>query len=277
MPTEYRPDTPAGKPFANSSGLLLYILPSPLIFKLLVSLLIIDLGKIAFSTAALFFFYSAAHLTRTTLLRLQEQPTYRPQNIKDNRLWAAIYITVGVLIVMMMLKASIPRTLVMAACGFIGYYLAYGLPQRQEKPALDDNAIPEATRKALKAAYADLETIEALNKQLTQAEDQAMRQTLDNVLEQSYVIMDLLVQTPQDAGRARRFLNVYINRIKEILQQYLKLAAHGKADNLRERLSATLTEVEQAFREKKSQLLDDDQFKLDVQLEVLDEQIKHED
>lgn len=279
MPKEYKHDMPSGKLSLKQNGALLYILPAPLFIKLVIVIFQAKLLPIVYVVAALFFFYSGAHMTRTTLARLRNHDPKRRQKLKDERLLAAVYITVGVAILMMHGGHRLPLVFVMVSSAFMGYTLLYGLSDRSTPttPPIDEQEMPSATRQAIKAAYADLETIESLGQSLKKNNENDMAQTLDKVLEQSYVIMDLLVKTPEDAGRARRFLNVYINRIKEILTQYLKLAQHGKADDLRSRLNTTLVEVEQAFREKKSQLLDDDIFKLDIQLEVLDEQIKHED
>lgn len=279
MPKEYKHDMPSGKLSLKQNGALLYILPAPLFIKLVIVIFQAKILPIIYVVAALFFFYSGAHMTRTTLARLRNHDPKRRQKLKDERLLAAVYITVGVAILMMHGGHRLPLVFVMVSSAFMGYTLLYGLSDRSTPttPPIDEQEMPSATRQAIKAAYADLETIESLGQALKKNNENDMAQTLDKVLEQSYVIMDLLVKTPEDAGRARRFLNVYINRIKEILTQYLKLAQHGKADDLRSRLNTTLVEVEQAFREKKSQLLDDDIFKLDIQLEVLDEQIKHED
>ncbi len=273
MPQEYRH---APIPAQSMKGVMLYILPSPLILKLLLNIISPNLVKLLLTAGALFFFYAAAHMTRMTFLRLQQQTPHRPTKIKDDRTLAAIYLTIGVLILMFMLRRPMIVWAIMAASAFIGYKLVYGLSEKVVKPEAQFEHMPKATQTAIKTAYADLETIETLGQQLNTPTDKPLFDSLNKVIEQSYVIMDLLVKTPEDAGRARRFLNVYINRIKEILQQYLKLSQHDRADKVRERLLNTLNEVEQAFREKKSQLLDDDIFKLDIQLEVLDEQIKGE-
>lgn len=278
MPQEYRHGAPSGQPNLIAQGILLYVLPSPLVLKLILSILWFNLTNIAFCGAALFFFYSAAHLTRTSLLRLRETPKHKLAAVQDNRHWGAIYVTVGVLILALLLvRRPWLVSFFMSACAFVGYWWVYGLPEKAKEVTIDYDGMPQATREAIKQAYTDLDEITALGQQLTREQDKPLAQTLDKVIEQSYVIMDLLVETPKDVGRARRFLNVYVNRIKEILQQYIKLTQHGKAEHLRQRLADTLTAVEKAFREKRSQLLDDDLFKLDIQLEVLDEQIKHED
>lgn len=275
MPQEYRH---APIPAYSMKGIMLYILPAPLFLKLIANLISPNLMKLLLTAGALFFFYSAAHLTRMTFLRLQQQVPHRPTKIKDDRTLAAIYLTIGVLILMLMMRRPIIVWAIMGASAFIGYQLVYGLSVKtvkiQEKAQFEN--MPKATQTAIKTAYADLETIETLGQQLNTPTDKPLFDSLNQVIEESYVIMDLLIKAPEDAGRARRFLNVYINRIKEILQQYLKLSQHDRADNVREKLLTTLNEVEQAFREKKSELLDDDVFKLGIQLEVLDEQIKGE-
>lgn len=276
MPQEYRHDMPNPAKF-NLHGLLLYILPAPLVIKLLASILVLNPFKLLLSAGALFFFYSAAHLTRTTLLRLAHNRLRpKPAQVKDYRQWAMIYVGVGLLILMFLIKRPLLPSLIMVACGMIGYYLTYGIREPAPESPVDFDAMPKATREAIQGAYADLEHIETLAQQLTDNNDKVIAKNVDKVVEQSYKILALLSRSPNDAGRARRFLSVYTNRIKEILAQYLSLSQHGKADNFRQRLQDVLAETHKAFSQQESKLLDDDQFKLDVQLEVLDEQIKNE-
>lgn len=276
MPQEYRHDMPNPAKF-NLRGLLLYILPAPLVLKLLISIIALNPLKLLLSAGALFFFYSAAHLTRTTLIRLdQNRLRPKPVRVMDYRQWGMIYIGVGLLILMFLIKRPLLPSLVMVACGMIGYYLTYGIREPAPEQPVDFDTMPKATREAIQGAYADLDHIESLAEKLTDPSDKAIAQNVDKVVEQSYKILSLLSRSPNDAGRARRFLSVYTNRIKEILAQYINLSQHGKADEFRTRLQDVLAETHKAFSQQESKLLDDDQFKLDVQLEVLDEQIKNE-
>lgn len=276
MPQEYQHELPNPEKF-NLRGLLLYVLPAPLILKLLISIVALSPMKLLLSAAALFFFYSAAHLTRVTLLNLAANHRHpKPTKVKDYRLWSMIYIGVGLLILMFLIRRPMFASLIMVACGMIGYYLTYGLRAPEPEAPVDFDAMPKATREAIQGAYADLERIETLALQLSDDNDKAITDNVNQVVKQSYKILSLLSRSPNDAGRARRFLSVYTNRIKEILEQYLNLSQHGKADDFRQRLQAVLAETHKAFNQQESKLLDDDQFKLDVQLEVLDEQIKNE-
>ncbi len=276
MPQEYQHDLPNPGKF-SLRGLLLYLLPAPLVIKLLVSIIALQPIKMLLTAGALFFFYSAAHLTRTTLLRLEfNRLRPKPTQIKDYRHWGMIYVGVGMLLLMFLLRRPLLASLMMVACSMIGYYLVYGLRQPTTASAVDFDAIPKATREAITGAYADLERIESLATQLHSDNDKAIGKNIDKVVDQSYKILALLSRSPNDAGRARRFLNVYINRIKEILAQYINLSQHGKGDDFRQRLQDVLAEAHKAFSRQEAKLLDDDQLKLDVQLEVLDEQIKHE-
>lgn len=276
MPQEYKHQRPQINR-QNTRGYLLYILPAPLVIKLLYSILSVSMGKIVLTGAALFFFYSGAHLTRTTLLRIDEnKKRQKPKKFRDYRPWAAAYIAIGIAIVMFMLKRPIPVTLLMTVCGIVGYYFTYGLRETSIAEPIKYDTMPKATREAIQGAFKDLEDIENLSKKLDRNNDKSIINNLEKVLDQSYNIMGLLVKSPNDAGRARRFLSVYTNRIKEILEQYLNLSQHNREGDFRERLSNVLAEANRSFSEKESKLLDDDKFKLDVQLEVLDEQIKHE-
>lgn len=276
MPQEYRHDVPNPAAF-NFRGLLLYILPAPLVVKLLISIIALSPIKMLLSAGALFFFYSAAHLTRTSLLRLAHNRQHpKPSPVKDYRQWAMIYVGVGLLILMFLIKRPWFASLIMVACGMFGYYLAYGIREAAPEEPVDFDAMPKATREAIQGAYNDIDSIEALAKKLTNDSDKAIVENINQVVQQSYKILSLLSRSPDDAGRARRFLSVYTNRIKEILAQYINLSQHGKADDFRQRLQDVLGETHKAFSQQESKLLDDDHFKLDVQLEVLDEQIKNE-
>ncbi len=276
MPQEYKHSMPS--PNFTFTGLLLYILPSPLILKLVFSLLTVNLFKLLLTAGALFFFYSAAHMTRTSLLALKNAPSHKKNKTKDYRLLSAIYVVVGVLFLMFLIRARLPMVILMSGSALLGYYLLYGFPEKQQKTVSEAEyeKMPKATRQAIQAAFQDLDNIEALSEALDPQTDAAILEKIRQVLKQSYIIMRLLVKKPEDASRARRFLNVYIHRIKVILEQYIKLAQHKKADLLRPKLLNTLTEVEKAFREKREKLLDNDISQLDIQLEVLDEQINNE-
>lgn len=278
MPQPYRHQLPDANGYRQQlKSYLLYILPAPLILKLLISILSLQFLKVLMTGAALFFFYSAAHLTRTTLIRLAaNQQRRKPKPVTDYRRWSAIYLAVGIIIVMLMLRRPPAQMLMLAGCGFIGYYLTFGLREKASQPDVNYDNMPNATREAIKGAFSDLETIEQLSQQLNPNTDQPMIDNIQQVLDQSYNIMALLVKSPNDASRARRFLSVYTHRIKEILRQYIDLAKHHKEAEFRQRLTDVLAKAHHAFSEKQSQLLDDDKFKLDVQLEVLDEQIRYE-
>lgn len=276
MPQEYQHNMPNPGQF-SFRGLLLYILPAPLVLKLLISILALNPLKIALTGGALFFFYSAAHLTRTTLVRLAEsRQRPSPNKVADYRGLSMLFVGVGMILLMLLIRRPIFASLIMTACSVVGYYLVYGLREAEPVNPVDFSAMPKATREAIQGAYKDLAQLENLAKNLTDSEDRAIADHLDKVVAQSYTILELLSRSPNDAGRARRFLNVYIHRIKEILEQYIGLAKYDKADAYRQRLADVLAETSKAFSEQESKLLDDDEFKLDVQLEVLDEQIKNE-
>lgn len=225
---ENRRITPTTPKMFNNKALLLFVLPSPLILKFFISILAVNLVKTAIVACALLIFYSAAYLTRNTLLRIQYNLTkHIPKNIKDDRLLAMLLIGAGVLLVsLFIIRRPIVHGAFFATLTMIGYTLVYGIkPIRFEAQQNLDN-VPKATREAIEVAYRDLELIEMLGEKLTSSDDKKIKDALDQVIEQSYNILHLLSKTPEDASRARRFLSVYINRIKEILNQYISLSLH---------------------------------------------------
>ncbi len=275
MPQEYQHDAP--NPSALSlHGLMLYILPAPLFIKLLLSLLTFSVFKLLLCGGALCFFYSAAHLNRSSLARLAENRALRkPTRPKDSRGLAMIFIGLGMLLLMLLIRRPIVVMVGMSACAMVGYYLVYGAKEEPAETPVDFDAMPKATREAITGAYQDIEDIEKLVEQLCER-DQSIAHNAGQVVAQSYRILELVSKSPADASRARRFLNVYTNRIKEILEQYIALDKYDKGESYRQRLSDALAEATKAFAEHEEKLLNDDQMRLDVQLEVFDEQMKNE-
>jgi|GEM_PF-7115928 len=264
---------------ARRAGSLLYLLASPLLIKLGFAVAFLNLSKALAAGGSLFLFYSAAHLTRHTALSIAaDARRVVPQKIKDYRGLAGFMVGLGVLVLaLFLLRYSLRGALMLSGFAVFGYFLVYGLPQKQQSPTADIKHIPEATREAIKTAYADLAEITSLRDRLTGAADELIVERLDKVLEQSHNIMCLLVKSPEDAGKARRFLHVYVHRIKAILQQYLRLSTYGKADKFRQQLSTVLAETYQVLSQREAILLDDDAMQLDVQLAVFGEQIRHEE
>ncbi len=260
---------------ASLSEVLLYVLPIPLIIKLFIVIMWFDAAKILYTSAALLYFYAAAHLTKITFIGFANTPAQNRHNLPDYRLWSAIYVTLGVFVLMLIIERPWDIALYMSAFAFIGYSLTYGLPYPKREEA-EQHSVHMSSREAIKRAHRDLEELKVLRKSLQPSDSELLGDSLDKVIAQSRLIIELLLETPEDANRARRFLNVYVNRIKEILQQYVKLSKHDQTQCLQQRLVSTLVDVERVFREQKAKLLDDDIFRLDIQLEVLNEQIKKE-
>lgn len=276
MPEEYKHNRQSRKHIPTAGrGLVLYLIPIPLVFMLLIQLFQLKIPNFLLTGGITGLFYYAAHLNWSTFRDFAEKESQGSiQKAKDNRMLAMIVLGVAVfLCTMFLVRRPFLIAGFLSLLSMVGYYLVYGLKKQQT--VVDFDALPQATRKILEEATEDVERIQALGQQAGE-DDAVLRNAVDSVVAQSYKILSLLAKTPEDTGRARRFLSVYLNRIKEILEQYGRLKAHGRDDAFRDKILGVLNETDKAFKQKASNLLDDDVFKLDVQLDVLKDQINKE-
>lgn len=156
--------------------------------------------------------------------------------------------------------------------------LTYGLDPRADRAAIE-----AAARRAgikgrdvvgqLEEAYRKVRGIEEAAAGLRSRE---LRARLERIAAQARAILAQLERDPRDLGRARRFLATYLDGTRDVAGKYAAqqndLADTPLAGNFRQ----VLTTVEQVFAEQQEVLRRDDKLDLEVQIEVLETQLKRE-
>lgn len=248
------------------AAILLFVLPAPLFIQLLLSLLMLKPLKVVCLLFVLFFLYQAAFMTRKSLT-----------GANDMRLWAMVYLGVGMLALLMMLRRPLPAALLMSGLTMFAYYLVYDLPSRRvaKKKQLDFSKLTPSQQKALEEANQAAEAIAQFADRFVNRDDDVARLAYKNA-QAAKQLLQMLLENPEDIVHARRFLHVYIQRVQAILNQYERLLDFEKSAAFRLRLLNVLEEANTAFLAEQSRLLDDDSLKLDVELDVLYAQIKEE-
>jgi len=156
----------------------------------------------------------------------------------------------------------------------LGFYMAYGMDPRRDKIGnISLGVSADELFEALEAAEIKIDTIEKARKSISNYE---FDQHLQRIIEKARDILTLIEEDPKDLGRARKFLKVYLDGTARVAESYAK--THNRAattEVLDTNFQEVLESIESTFDEQHKKLLKNDQFDLDVKIEVLKTQLKH--
>jgi 5-bromo-4-chloroindolyl phosphate hydrolysis protein len=157
---------------------------------------------------------------------------------------------------------------------FLGMYLTYGFDPRTRKTVAASGAY---------SADEIIETIDNAKKTIARIEqangrirNHEFNSRIRRICEVAGSILTMLEEDPRDIRRARKFLNVYLDGARQVTEGYADTHRHVVSDVLEQNFCNVLDTIEQVFEEQKEKLLENDVFDLDVQIEVLQKQLKRE-
>lgn len=157
---------------------------------------------------------------------------------------------------------------------FLGMYLTYGFDPRSSKTVAASGAY---------SADEIIETIDNAKKTIARIEqangrirNREFNNRIERICEVAGSVLTMLEEDPRDIRRARKFLNVYLDGARQVTEGYADTHRHVRNDVLEQNFRNVLDTIEQVFNEQKGKLLENDVFDLDVQIEVLQKQLKRE-
>lgn len=173
---------------------------------------------------------------------------------------------------------SLLEGLVFGLLAFVAARLAYGADPRRDKGIAADLAARSGLRTenviaAIAEAEGKLDDIEAAGNALQGVE---LKARLRRIVDQGRLIVRLLEQDPRDLTRARRFLVTYLDGTRDVVRKYAAQQRDVAGTPLGESFRRVLTTIEQVFLEQEEVLKRHDALDLDVQIEVLETQLKRE-
>ncbi len=166
-------------------------------------------------------------------------------------------------------------SVVLGVSAFVGFYLYYGLDPRKDKIGnLRWGANAEDVIRITGEAKERIGNLKNLKHKL---DTQISKDILTNIVAQTQEIVDAIEENPNDLDRARKFFNIYLARTEKITREYIEnIESENLDDRMRQSYTDLLTNVQHTIVEQKEKLNDDDLIKLDVQMEALKKQLKHE-
>lgn len=165
-----------------------------------------------------------------------------------------------------------PESLFLSALSVFGYWLYYGFDPRKDK--LEDFGDISADL-VLNTFHEAQEKIKTIKKNADSIEDRELSDKIDLALERAETILEAIANDPKDIRTARKFLNVYIDGVANVTGSYTALEEKEIDQETRERLLHLMDDVEVRFRKELERLKANNEFDLDVHIDVLKEQIKN--
>ena len=291
--------TPPPNKFAGKAAksvdvrsLLMFVLPTPLLFAAIGAVGDSGIQMIAFLVAYAVLMFGAFLLREGQ----KAQAEYDARAIAKppafpRKVCAAVLAGIGVFIASWMAAPPAEGGALAQAAAFGGtlinglifgalttgaHLVAFGIDPMKAK-GLEDRNIGHAEMERVTAA------IDKAEGKLKRIEDLAHkmrdREIDDRVTRLNSVVRDmikLVEEDPRDLSRARKFLGVYLKGAEDATRKYAENHERLNDPKLREDYLALLTDLEAGFQRGKDSLLVDDRADLEVEIEVLRERLDQE-
>jgi len=270
--------TPFSGQLPRPKGVLLFLLPLPVLIAAILALSRGNLRVLLASTVGYALFLSGAILARRGM---QNQAEYERRKIAyappyPLKLLGAVLVAAATAITATFAAKYNPAIGVCFGLGaLLGFYLVYGFDPRATKRATDSYGL-DATPQLLQALAGAEKTIVAIEQAKKNIRNNELRSRLDNIIKLARQILKNLEENPDDLRRSRKFLNVYLEGAQQVTEGYVRTHQQAQSQQLEANFRNVLTTIEDVFKEQQQKLLENDVLDLDIKIEVLSEQLKRE-
>ncbi len=261
----------------SPKGLLLFILPLPLLPAMLISLAKGDFSQTLVHLSAVTLYISGAILARRGLLN---EMHYRENRFAVTpfplKTLAAVLIAIATgLSAWLAVHHTALFSVTMVALTFLAFYLSYGLePKRKNFFSGNPSGLEnDAFISLLNEAQIKIEKIFRAAGKVDNVELNLRLQRITDLARQ---VIASLEKNPKDLAKARKFLVVYLDGAQKVSEGYAQTHAQANSKALEEKFRNVLVTIEDVFIQQQKRLLENDILDLDVQIEVLDQQMKQE-
>ena len=257
-------------------GSLLYLLPIPILIATFISLISGNIIKTLLLATCSSGFLIAAIITRHGL---KQESLFLKKTIAKAP--GTPFKTVGALLLSvctgitayLFTPYGLISSLLFALATLLGFVFSYGLDPRKDKNnALTFCVSTEEVIEALEAAEINIEGLRVAKEAMT---DINIQQQLTRIIAKAEAIVTAIEQDPRDLDHARKFLRTYLKGAKEVTEKYIDTKEkNALTDSLNGDFHRVLESIEETFDHQQNKLNKNNQFDLDVKIEVLEAQLK---
>lgn len=267
----------SNKTWFNSNGLALYFLPLLAIFATIKAFAGGNLLGILINASSYAAFLLAAQLLRQGL---KAEAIYHEKRVASAPKWplktlAAVVVALATFVLAWLgAKYTFFVSLAFGGGALLGMFLSYGFDPRAQKTVAGGHGYTvEEISKTIEDAELVILSIENANDKIRNRE---FNNRIERICDTAKHILDELEANPSAIRRARKFLLVYLEGTRKVTTGYANTHLHANTIELEQNFRNVLDSIEAVFKEQQSKLLEEDIFDLDVQIEVLTKQLKHE-
>ena len=110
---------------------------------------------------------------------------------------------------------------------------------------------------------------------MDEIKDKVLFEKLNIAVSKAKNILEIIQNDPKDIRVARKFLIVYIDGIVKVTDSYVSMDEEDINGETKEKLYSLMTDLDSRFDKELDRLKNNNQFDLDVHIDVLKEQIKN--
>lgn len=263
--------------YAGVKGILLFLLPIPLLFKAIAGLWGGDLEMVLATGGAYALCLAGALLMRKGVVNEIEhaERPFTKYALLPLKTAAASFIGVGTAVAAHLAAGhNLLISLLFGIGAAAGTLMAYGFDRKKKVLSLEGHGIGrDHFAQTLSDAYAKLDRINETRLRIRSREFQAR---LGGIVEGSQRILRAIEDDPRDLRRARKFLNVYLDGIEKVSEQYVRTQPKTQTPLLEQNYRTLLVDMENVCNEQYDRLMQNDATDLDVQIEVLSTRLRRE-
>jgi len=266
--------TPSKRIFKFKRGNFLYLFLAPLFLAIILALLKQDIPTFLLAGTAFGLFFSTAKFNN---IGLENEYNYHTKTLTKAPLpyksITGILLGISTLFTAWIVgEKTFVTGLFLGIISTIGYFLYYGFDPRKDKLENIGDISAEFVLETLKTARGKLAQVETAMQSI---KEKSLHKKLRIATDKAYEILNNIEQDPKDLRVARKFIIVYIDGIRKVTSAYTEIKESEVNNDTKERFNRLLSDVEKRFDEEILRLKKNNQFDLDVQIDVLHQQIKN--
>ncbi len=255
---------------------LLYLFLIPIFISTIISLFHSDYSRFAIKVMFFVLFFAGIKLVDRGL---QEDEKYKQAKIYKvslvkYKLLGYILISITLFFVSIKLtNQSQLNSFIQSFIGFIGLILYYGIdPFKDKLPKGNLSVNMDRFLKELQEAQAKVDYIKDATNHI---QNWQLKVALNSAIHRAQEILNTIKEDPKDIRVARKFMVVYLDGIKDVVDKYNSIDKRHLDSEYTRRLIDTLNLATKRFEDELERLKSNDIFDLDVQIDALKEQLKH--
>ena len=272
---KYDPSQSTKAPLKLKRGNFLYIFLAPLFLAVILALMARNIPAFILNSLAFGLFFTTAKLNT---LGLTEEYKYHTTTLTKAPSVPYKMVSAAMLGLSTVYTASFAggegllTGLFLGTIATVGYFLFYGFDPRVDKLENIGDISAAFVIETLAEARGKLASVETNMKLIKEPEVHAK---LRVATDKAYEILNNIESDPKDLRVARKFIIVYIDGIKKVTESYTGMKEEEINSETKEKFSMLLSDVEKKFDKEILRLKKNNQFDLDVHIDVLQEQIKN--